>query len=407
MLGGLWLVYSCFGLVSSSIAPLVSPVSADLGLSRSAMGSVLGSWQLIYLATAIPCGALVDRIGLRWSLAAGAFVVMLSGALRAVSVNYATLFLAVAVFGLGGPLISIGAPKLITVWFNQKDRGLALGIYSTSSAIGGIAALSTANSVLMPLTGQSWRLTVAVYAAVALLAVVLWLLLARDPERYSGKSPGPAAAGLYSIQPFVLLLRMRVVQIVLLISIGTFLFTHGLNNWLPEILRAGGMTPTQAGFWAAIPTVVGIAGTLTIARLATPARRIPILIVLFLSTGVGIVLLATSSGIPLVSGLLLQGFARGGVMPVAILVLMDTPQIGSRNMGAAAGLYFTAGEIGGVLGPTLIGVMADLSGGFFSGLLMVAGVCVVLVFLTIALGMVLHRQAQRDAVGDQGGLRAG
>lgn len=61
-------------------------------------------------------------------------------------------------------------------------------------------------------------------------------------------------------------------------------------------------------------------------------------------------------------------------------------------MGAAAGLYFTAGEIDGVLRPALIGVMADVSGGFLSGLLMVAGVGVVLVFLAVALGQILRKK---------------
>ena len=112
MLAGLWLAYTSFGLVSGGIPPLVGRVSDDLNLSRSAMGSILGAWPLVYVAVSIPAGALIDRFGLRRSLAAGIVLVALSGVLRAVAVNHATLFLAVAVFGLGGPFISVGAPKL-------------------------------------------------------------------------------------------------------------------------------------------------------------------------------------------------------------------------------------------------------------------------------------------------------
>ena len=68
MLGGVWLIYFCFGLTVTSLAPLVRPVTRDLEMSYSEMGSVLGAWQLIYILTALPCGALVDRIGLRRSL---------------------------------------------------------------------------------------------------------------------------------------------------------------------------------------------------------------------------------------------------------------------------------------------------------------------------------------------------
>ena len=41
-----------------------------------------------------------------------------------------TLLSAVAFFGLGGPLISVGAHKLISIWFNERERKLAMGIYS-------------------------------------------------------------------------------------------------------------------------------------------------------------------------------------------------------------------------------------------------------------------------------------
>ena len=47
-----------------------------------------------------------------------------------------TLFLAVAVFGLGGPFISIGAPKLISAWFGPRERGTAMGLYMTAPSIG-------------------------------------------------------------------------------------------------------------------------------------------------------------------------------------------------------------------------------------------------------------------------------
>ena len=39
--------------------------------------------------------------------------------------------------GLGGPLISVGAPNLISIWFNECERKLAMGIYITGMALGG------------------------------------------------------------------------------------------------------------------------------------------------------------------------------------------------------------------------------------------------------------------------------
>ncbi len=44
-------------------------------------------------------------------------------------------------------------------------------------------------------------------------------------------------------------------------------------------------------------------------------------------------------------------------------------------------MYFSAGEIGGVLGPLSVGAVFDATGGFSAPLLMLSGVCVVLALL--------------------------
>jgi nitrate/nitrite transporter NarK len=44
-------------------------------------------------------------------------------------------------------------------------------------------------------------------------------------------------------------------------------------------------------------------------------------------------------------------------------------------MAAAAGMYFTAGEIGGVLGPLTIGTLYDVTGGFSAALYFLAALC--------------------------------
>ena len=41
------------------------------------------------------------------------------------------MFVAVGLFGIGGPLVSIGAPKAIAQWFQGAERGFAIGVYIT------------------------------------------------------------------------------------------------------------------------------------------------------------------------------------------------------------------------------------------------------------------------------------
>lgn len=382
LLAGVWTLYFCFGLTAAAMAPLVGVVSADLGLSRTAMGSVLGAWPLVYIAAAMPAGAVLDRFGMGRALLAAALLIALSGALRAFAGGHLSLFLAVGVFGLGGPLVSIGGPKLITRHFAADEHGLAIGIYVTGPALGGISALSLTNSLVMPALDHDWRRVLLVYAGITLAAAVLWFLIGRDEGRVAARPAGERRESQPAV--FARLLRLPVVRLTLLLGVGIFFFNHGLNNWLPEILRAGGMGAAQAGHWAAIPTAVGVLGALIVPRFATEPRRVPVMIVLFACAGIATLLIPTA-GWTLALGLSFQGIARGAMMSVALMVLMDTKQIGPQHMGAAGGLFFSAAEVGGVLGPLTVGWLADRTDGFGASLWMLSGVCAVLVALALAL----------------------
>jgi cyanate permease len=380
------------------MAPLVKEIRTDLEISNSTIGMILGAWQLTYIAAALPLGALMDRTGVALGLLVSAIIMAGSLFARGSADSEVMLFLAVAAFGLGGPLISIGAPKLIALWFTGASRGMAMGIYMTGPALGGIAALSLANSVLMPLTG-SWRGVMWVLAGFVISAGIVWWFLSRQPEarRRDGKVTGMSKGD--SLRAFAEIARLRTVQIVLLMSIGIFTLNHGLNNWMPEILRAKGMSAVDAGFWASIPTIVGVIGTLTIPRFATPERRIPIMFALFCAVLIATILLHLMPGPGLITGLMLQGIARSSMMTVAILLLMEAPGVPPERAGMAGGMFFTVAEIGGVTGPLSIGLVADASGGFAMPLWMCTGVAVLLLGLLGLLHLRNRGLAQNASTG--------
>ncbi len=380
MLGGAWLLYFCFGLTTGSLAPLVGVITGELGISHSAMGAILGAWPLVYIASAVPCGALLDRIGPRRALFMAALIIALSGALRGLAPGHVTLFLAVALFGLGGPLISVGGPKLVSLWFRGTERGLAMGIYATGPALGVVAALMLTNSVAMPLAGGNWRAVLMTYAAFVLLVSLVWLVISAG-GRGQGASIEDTAPGQSHLQVLSGLLRLPALRLVLGISIFIFFFNHGMNNWLPEILGTRGMDAATAGYWAAIPHAVGIVAALVIPRLAAPARRFVILGGLFICAGAATLLIEGGTGPLLAVGLILQGTARGAMSSVMLLVLMETRGVGSRTIGSAGGMYFSAGEIGGVLGPLSVGYLFDVTGGFSAGLFLLTGFMAVMVLM--------------------------
>ena len=393
MLGGVWLIYFGFGLLSVAMAPLIDPISRDLGLSYTTMGAILGAWPLVYIVAAAPCGAFVDRVGLKWSLFLAALIITLSGGLRAVAFDAVSLFVAVGLFGIGGPLVSIGAPKAITQWFTGTERGFAMGVYITGPALGNVLALMLTNSVLMPLSDGNWRQVLLIYSAFILVAGLVWLLLSGHPINRVVERAGRHRVSVSGqLAVFAALLRLPSVRIILAMSIGAFFLHHALGNWLPEILRTGGMAADTAGLWSAGPTAIGIAGALIIPRLATPPRRFAILFGLALCGGAGALMLLIAGVPALVVAVILQGIGRGSLIAVLILVLMEARGVETRHTGAAVGLFFSAAEIGGVLGPLTIGAMSDITGGFDAGMGLLGAVSAGVIGL-----LCLHRATERRA----------
>lgn len=65
ILSGIWLIYFGFGVIMAAMGPLITPISAELGIGRTAMGAILGAWPFVYIVASVPCGLLLDRLGAR------------------------------------------------------------------------------------------------------------------------------------------------------------------------------------------------------------------------------------------------------------------------------------------------------------------------------------------------------
>jgi len=265
---------------------------------------------------------------------------------------------------------------------------LAMGIYMTGPALGGILSLSLTNSVLMPFFNGQWRYVFILYSALVFIAGSVWLAVnlrmkQQSVQLLSVDDVSSSSDGESRFSAFFKLCRIPVVQVVLLMSIFVFTYTHGLGNWLPSILQESGFSAVEAGYWSAIPTVVGVLASLTIPRLARGSRRFVILGLVSLMAVLSLIGLLFLEGRLLLLALCAIGVVRGTLMTLSLLILMQTPSVGSRYMGIAGGLFFTFAEIGGVAGPSGIGYFRDSTGSFDVALMVLLGTTCVMLLLAL------------------------
>jgi cyanate permease len=72
-------------------------------------------------------------------------------------------------------------------------------------------------------------------------------------------------------------------------------------------------------------------------------------------------------------------------MTILVLTLVELPGIEEKNVGVATGLFFSAAEVGGVLGPMSLGLLYDWTNGFNTGLFMLTGVAMMIFLGTLRL----------------------
>jgi CP family cyanate transporter-like MFS transporter len=377
--GAMCAVYFAFGVVLLAIPPMAADVRTDLGISRSVLGFALGAWALLYIVTAPPAGRIIDRLGLRRSLTAGSLLIAISAAVQAGARDGAMLWLAIGIIGIGGPLVSLSAPKLVADWFTDaRERALAVGFYTSAPAIGGLFALALTNSVLLPVLG-GWRSVLLFEAAMNLLAAVAWVVVSgRAPTAPSGAAPpGPSSPRAWSATKQ--LLAGSGVRLAMVLGIGSFFITQGLSAWLPDMLEEhSGLSGGAASTWAAVSLGVGIAARLAVPGLARPERRSVVLHGVMAALAVAMVVMAFGPFAVQVPAALVIGF-RSTLNSLVIVVLMESDQVTPANAGLAYGLWFSAVEIGGAAGPPLVGAFGDSQVGYPGALVAMAAVLAVMI----------------------------
>lgn len=371
--------YACLMFAWFSLPAYLSVVTAALGLTNTQAGVLAGAVPLTYVPVALFSGLVVDRVGARRALGVGLALVGIAHALRAGAVDFPAMLAFTLLLGVGGTGITFGLPKLASDLYPERV-GRSASVYLLGSYAGTATAFGIGRPDLGPALG-GWRpffhwtgLAIVTYALAWLL---LAHLLARDVPETEAEAPVAALYAVVSSRP------MR-----LLVVVGTaYLFvSHGLQGWLPTILESRGAPPALAGRVTTLLVAAQVVGVVAVPVLASGRRRLAVV-------GCGAAVAAGAAGLAAPTGvlaavpfILLAGAGAGGLSPLVRAIPVDLPDVGPERTGTAVGLVFAVGEIGGFLGPTLLGALRDVTGDFAAGLLVLAagGTAAALAGLTIA-----------------------
>lgn len=156
------------------------------GLSALELGAVLAAYGILIGASNLSIGGpLIDRLGPRLILGAGATLAALGYALVPALHGFAGLLVAMAIAGLGRGFTS-ASPNLLLLHRFPEQQGRVQGAYRTVSGIGRLVAPAALGAVGAALTPAIWGLAVAL----AVAGVTTVSLTGRPPKTSSSLPEG-------------------------------------------------------------------------------------------------------------------------------------------------------------------------------------------------------------------------
>ena len=335
----------------AAVGPLLASIRGEVPLSFSS-AALLTMLPVMAMGLAMFFGmGLAKRFGEHRSIAVSLLVIGVATLSRLFLDSALELIVSAIAAGVGIAMIQAVMPALIKSRFSA-DVSLFMGLYVT--AIMGGAALAASFSPFVLVQTGSWRIGLAIWAGLAVLALVCWsaqrAALPVLPQAGSDKQEGFFGNG-------------RAWLLAIFFGLGTASYTCVLA-WLAPYYVEQGWSEQHAGLLLGFLTAMEV-----ISGLVTPAianRRqdkravVAVLLVLIILGFCGLILA------PQYLSLLwpcLLGLGIGGLFPMSLILSLDHLDH-PRRAGSLTAFVQGIGYLIAGLSPLIAGMIRDQLGSF-------------------------------------------
>lgn len=334
----------------TSVAPLLGDMRDTLGTSATWAGVLTALPPLCFAAAGLAAPRLCGRIGLGRTISLALFLLTVGLAVRAVDGPYLLLG-ATLVACAGIALANVLIPVVIKGSFPARI-GLMTGIYTAALQGGGALGSAVAPGTEEALGG--WRHAVAVWAVLALVALVIWIPASR---RHRAAWTFERTAGRRS------LLRNPLAWAVTLFFGCQGFVAYIVMGWLPQVFIDNGIGKIEAGTLVGLISLMGVPVALIVTPLAArSAGQSGWIVALGVVGAAGVVgMLVAPAAAPWVWSVLLGVGMSAFSLAVAVIALRARdPEDTAQLSGMAQGFGYLIASTG----PFLFGLLHDVTHGW-------------------------------------------
>ena len=362
-------------------------MNKELGLSATQFGFAGGMFYVGYVFFELPSNLALRQVGARRWLAR----IMITWGLAAAGTAFVTgpvsFYCFRALLGACEAGFYPGVIYYLSTWFPTEVRGRTFAWFNVSNPLSSVVSGPLSATLLQldgfrGIAGWRWLLVCEGLPACFFGLLILYLLPDRPREArwLSAEQQDALEAHLAAEhRPGVtrnLLTALRDPRLFVMTASYFCLVVGiiGVALWLPQILKQRGLTTMQIGFASALPYLLAGVGMIVWSVQVDRTRK-------FLAhhvigcwvAAIGFALSVAFDSLPI----MLAGFSIALIgmnsCRAPFFSLLPTFVQGAAAAGAIA-LINSIGNLGGFLGPTMIGWLKDRTGSFTAGMFGLAGI---------------------------------
>lgn len=342
-----------FGLSINAVLYLLVPLrAAELGAGVGLIGLLVGVKALAEAALSVPIGAFMDRRGPRLALLLGTSGTAVVALAMAVAPSVLLLLVLQVAMGVVRPLGWVGGQSYVAGMRGGTARAHDTGRFGFVANAGQIVAPLLAGAVA-GLAG-----TAAAFVVVVVWGAVFFVLSWTLPD--AGRSTARAAAGS-GFGAAGVLLRIRGVQVVMLLTFTRLWIPAVWSAFFPLYLVSEGSSPALAG---SVLSVMGLSASVTsllTGRIASLGGPVGVTAFSLAVSLLGVGLSAAWASVPLAYVVAaLVGFGQGLSLPM--LISLTSQAVPAEVRSLALGLRSGVNQAAATLAPVVIGPLIAVTG---------------------------------------------